>query len=180
MGLARVVGHTLLERFTVPVTVGALLFAMRFVSEFDFVCEQPGKVIDRVVCACVTVRTIKCVVGILVYFVANGTQLVVRHAAFGRPHTMTVRASHSLLLEMLLMGELESPVCADLRLDLGTGLRTGLRTGPRAGLPNGPQAHEHNQPPLDSSTFLGCGRVSRPAHAMDRRSPFSAIRFALC
>ena len=149
MGLARVVGHTLLDRFTVPVTIGALLFAMRFMSEFDFVCEQPGKVVDRVVRACVTIGTLKNVFGILIYLVANGTELVVGHAAFRRSHTMTVRASHFLLLEMLLMGELESPVCADLRIDL----RTGLRTGPRAGLPNGPQAHEHNEPPLDSPTL---------------------------
>jgi len=151
LGLARVVGHTLLERFSVPVTVGALLFAMRFVSELYFVREQLGKVIDRVVRACVTIGTLKSVFGILVYLVANGTELVVGHAAFGRPHTMTVRASHFLLLEMLLMGELESPVCADLRFDLGTRLRTGLRIGlgtsPQTGFPRSPQADDHNEPP---------------------------------
>jgi len=127
---------------------------MRLVSELHLVCEQLRQVIDRVVRACVTIGTVKNVFSILVYLVANGTELVVGHAAFGRPHPMTVRASHFLLLKMLPMGELESPVCADLRVDLGTGLRTGLRTGPRAGLPNGPQAHERNQPDRISRSNL--------------------------
>jgi len=107
---------------------------MRLVTELDLVHEELGKAIDGVVCACVAEGALKDVFGILVRFVADGTELVVGHAALGRLHAVTVRAFHFLLLEMSLVGEVEPPVCAVLR--------------------TGPQTDEHNEPQLGDAMLL--------------------------
>ena len=108
--MVRVSGHAAFELLPVVVTVRALLFAMALVFESDPIHEMLCQGVHGVVFARVATRTLSGSSRALVRFMAYGTELVVGHAALGRAHAVTVRASHTPVLGMPPMRELQASV----------------------------------------------------------------------